>query len=332
MNKFDDNKTLNDFIKPEKSRIAEVNAVKKIILVASAKGGVGKSTIACNLAIALSKNNLNVALVDADIYGPSIASLMNLQTKPELKDNLLLPINSYGVKCISIANLIAKESAGVWRGPMVSKILHQLIRSINWQADGKVVDIMVIDMPPGTGDVYLSIAEKFPIAGAIMVSTPHNLAVLDTEKSIDCFEKLQIPIFGIIQNMAYLIDDSHNSSIISLKQKINNFFKNKFNFIGKIDQQNIEQKNNLEEQSCDSSSSLCSTKKYLFGKDKVKDLAKKYRLNFFGDIAIVKEIADNNNTKPFLIQYPNSSTAQFFIELAKKIVKISGGDYGDVDK
>lgn len=331
MNKFDDNKTLNDFIKPEKSKIAEVNAVKKIILVASAKGGVGKSTIACNLAIALSKNNLNVALVDADIYGPSIASLMNLHTKPELKDNLLLPINSHGVKCISIANLIAKESAGVWRGPMVTKILYQLIRSINWQADGKVVDIMVIDMPPGTGDVYLSIAEKFPIAGVILVSTPHNLAVLDTEKSIDCFEKLQIPIFGIIQNMAYLIEDSSNSSTISLKQKITNFFK-KFNFIRKIDQQNIEQKNNLEVQSCDSGSSLGSNKKYLFGKDKVKDLAKKYRLNFFGDIAIVKEIADNNNSKPFLIKYPSSSTAQFFIELAKKIVKISGGDYGDVDK
>jgi ATP-binding protein involved in chromosome partitioning len=331
MNKFDDNKTLNDFIKPEKPKIAEVNAVKKIILVASAKGGVGKSTIACNLAIALSKNNLNVALVDADIYGPSIASLMNLHNKPELKDNLLLPINSHGVKCISIANLIAKESAGVWRGPMVTKILYQLIRSINWQADGKVVDIMVIDMPPGTGDVYLSIAEKFPIAGVILVSTPHNLAVLDTEKSIDCFEKLQIPIFGIIQNMAYLIEDSSNSSTISLKQKITNFFK-KFNFIRKIDQQNIEQKNNLEVQSCDSGSSLGSNKKYLFGKDKVKDLAKKYRLNFFGDIAIVKEIADNNNSKPFLIKYPSSSTAQFFIELAKKIVKISGGDYGDVDK
>jgi ATP-binding protein involved in chromosome partitioning len=331
MNKFDDNKTLNDFIKPEKPKIAEVNAVKKIILVASAKGGVGKSTIACNLAIALSKNNLNVALVDADIYGPSIASLMNLHNKPELKDNLLLPINSHGVKCISIANLIAKESAGVWRGPMVTKILYQLIRSINWQADGKVVDIMVIDMPPGTGDVYLSIAEKFPIAGVILVSTPHNLAVLDTEKSIDCFEKLQIPIFGIIQNMASLIEDSSNSSTISLKQKITNFFK-KFNFIRKIDQQNIEQKNNLEVQSCDSGSSLGSNKKYLFGKDKVKDLAKKYRLNFFGDIAIVKEIADNNNSKPFLIKYPSSSTAQFFIELAKKIVKISGGDYGDVDK
>jgi len=321
MNKFNDNKTLNDFINPEKSRVAEVVGVKKIILVASAKGGVGKSTIACNLAIAMRKNNLNVALVDADIYGPSIASLMNLQGKPELKDNLLLPIESCGVKCISIANLVKEQSAGIWRGPMVTKILYQLIRSINWQADGNLVDVMIIDMPPGTGDVYLSIAEKFPISGVILVSTPQNLAVLDTEKSIDCFQKLQIPLFGIIQNMAYLADEAEDLRLIAIHQKIKNFF-NKIIFSKKSSYQKLQQI--VHNSDC--------KKKYLFGKDRVKDLAKKYRLNFLGDIAIVKEIADNKNSKPFVVLYPNSPTAIFFKDLAKKIVKISDGDCGDVDK
>lgn len=181
-----------------------VVGVKKIIAVASAKGGVGKSTIACNLALALKAAGQEVALVDADIYGPSIPHLMNLSGNPQAKDGLLLPLISHGIKCISIGSIIDEKQAGVWRGPMVTKILHQLIRSLNWQADGKEVDVMIIDMPPGTGDVYLSIAEKFPLAGVVIVSTPQSLAVIDVVKSIDCFEKLKIPVLGLIQNMAYL--------------------------------------------------------------------------------------------------------------------------------
>jgi ATP-binding protein involved in chromosome partitioning len=129
---------------------------------------------------------------------------MNLAEKPEQKDNLILPLMSQGVKCISIGSLIDPSAAGVWRGPMVTKILYQLIRSVNWKADGKPVDLMIIDMPPGTGDVYLSIAEKFPLAGVVIVSTPQSLAVIDVVRSIDCFEKLKVPILGMIQNMSYL--------------------------------------------------------------------------------------------------------------------------------
>ncbi len=193
-------KTLADFMQ----QIPAVSGVKKIIAVASAKGGVGKSTIACNLAVSLKEQGLNVALVDADIYGPSIPHLMNLQGKPEQKNNLILPIISHGVKCISIGSMVDASAAGVWRGPMVTKILYQLIRSVNWKCDGKEVDAMIIDMPPGTGDVYLSIAEKFPLAGVVLVSTPQSLAVIDMVKSIDCFKQLKIPILGLIQNMAYL--------------------------------------------------------------------------------------------------------------------------------
>lgn len=193
-------KTLADFMR----QTPDVLGVKKIIAVASAKGGVGKSTIACNLAVSLRQKSLNVALVDADIYGPSIPHLMNLSDKPDQKDGLILPLISHGVKCISIGSMVDASAAGVWRGPMVTKILHQLIRSVNWKSDGKEVDVMIIDMPPGTGDVYLSVAEKFPLAGVVIVSTPQSLSVIDVVKSVDCFEKLKIPLLGIIQNMAYL--------------------------------------------------------------------------------------------------------------------------------
>jgi len=195
-----DEKTLADFMQ----QTPAVVGVKKIIAVASAKGGVGKSTIACNLAVGLKQSGLNVALVDADIYGPSIPHLMNLSGKPDQKNGLILPIISHGVKCISIGSMVDPSAAGVWRGPMVTKILYQLIRSVNWKVDGKEVDVMVIDMPPGTGDVYLSIAEKFPLSGVVIVSTPQSLSVIDVVKSIDCFKQLKIPILGLIQNMSYL--------------------------------------------------------------------------------------------------------------------------------
>lgn len=198
--KVDDGKALSDFMQQE---IPQVRAVKKIIAVASAKGGVGKSSIACNLAIALAKSGKNIALVDADIYGPSVQHLMGFDGELEQKNNMVIPKISNGVKCMSIASIIPQDKAGVWRGPMVTKILQQLIRTVDWKCDGKEVDVMVIDMPPGTGDVYLSIAERFNLDSVILVTTPHKLAVIDLVKSIDCFEKLKIPITGIIENMSY---------------------------------------------------------------------------------------------------------------------------------
>jgi Mrp family chromosome partitioning ATPase len=161
--------------------------------------------------------NKNVALVDADIYGPSVAHLLDLKDKPELKNNLLQPILKYGLKIISIANLVDANQAGIWRGPMVTKILYQLIRAVNWQADNKKVEVMIIDMPPGTGDVYLSMAEKFPIAGVVLVSTPQSIAVIDVVKSIDCFRKLNVPILGLIQNMSYLKINNESEFLIGIK-------------------------------------------------------------------------------------------------------------------
>jgi ATP-binding protein involved in chromosome partitioning len=229
-NNFNDGKNLNDFLQ----KIPEVKNVKKIILVASAKGGVGKSTISCNLALAMQKKGLNVALVDGDIYGPSIPHLMNLKDKPQTKDNLLLPIISGKIKCISIGSIIDEKQAGVWRGPMVTKILQQLIRSVNWGFDEKEVDIMIIDMPPGTGDVYLSIAEKFPISGVVAISTPQNLAIIDVVKSLDCFEKLKIKIIGLIENMSYLEINGKREFIFGQNGAKKFAEKEKINFLGEI--------------------------------------------------------------------------------------------------
>jgi len=209
--------------------ILPVVGVKKIIAIASAKGGVGKSTIAANLAIALTKVGHKVALVDADIYGPSIPHLMNLTSKPEVVDNLIVPLVSHKVKCISVGSLIDNDAAGVWRGPMITKILYQLIRAVNWSADKQEVDVMIIDMPPGTGDVYLSLAEKFPLNGVVIVSTPQSLAIIDVVRSIDCFKKLKIPILGLIQNMSYLENNGTKQYIF-----------------GKDGAKNLAQKQNIE--------------------------------------------------------------------------------------
>lgn len=226
----DDSKTLKDFM----NQIPEVRGVKKIIAVASAKGGVGKSTIATNLALYLKDSGKNVALVDADIYGPSIKHLMGLKGKLEQKNNMIIPKISKGVKCMTIGSIVADESAGVWRGPMVTKILQQLIRTVDWKCDGSEVDVMVIDMPPGTGDVYLSIAQRFPISGVVCVSTPHDLAIIDLLKSIDCFKKLKVPILGLIENMSYLEVDGNKQYIFGKNGAKKFAAKHKLEFLGEI--------------------------------------------------------------------------------------------------
>ena len=182
----------------------KIDGVKRIIAIASGKGGVGKSTVAVNLAICLNKIGFKVGLVDADIYGPSIPHMMNLKGKPKLKNNQMVPINNYGVNSISIGLMVDKDQALVWRGPMVTKTLQQLIRNVNWDN----IDYLIVDLPPGTGDAHLSMAQQFPLDAVVIVSTPQEIATIDAVKSIDMFNKLQIPIVGVIQNMSYLIDEN----------------------------------------------------------------------------------------------------------------------------
>lgn len=183
-----------------------IDEVSNIIAVASGKGGVGKSTIASNLAISLAKMGYQVGLLDADIYGPSIPTMFDTEgKKPEISKkgakHLIKPIENYGIKLLSIGYFSQMEKAIVWRGPMASKALHQMIRDTDW---GKL-DFLLIDLPPGTGDIHLSLIQELPITGAIIIGTPQKLALADVRKGIAMFqmESINVPILGVIENMAY---------------------------------------------------------------------------------------------------------------------------------
>lgn len=177
-------------------------AVKKIIAVASGKGGVGKSTVAANLAIALAAGGQRIGLLDADIYGPSQPRMMGLSgKKPGGTEGKIEPLEAHGVKVMSIGFMIDAEAPLIWRGPMVQSAILQLLRDVEWG----VLDILVVDMPPGTGDAQLTMAQKVPLAGAVIVSTPQDIALLDARKGIEMFRKVNVPILGVIENMSTYI-------------------------------------------------------------------------------------------------------------------------------
>jgi ATP-binding protein involved in chromosome partitioning len=177
----------------------ELPEVKNIIAVASGKGGVGKSTTAVNLALAMSLENVNVGLLDADIYGPSQPMMLGIQQKPEVVDNKAMePIIQYGIQSMSIGYLIDPDTPMVWRGPMASTALQQLIKDTRW----KNLDYLIIDLPPGTGDIQLTLSQKIPMTGAVIVTTPQDIALIDARKAAAMFQKVHVPILGIIENMS----------------------------------------------------------------------------------------------------------------------------------
>ena len=174
--------------------------VKKIIAVASGKGGVGKSTTAVNIAIAMAMNGLKVGLLDADIYGPSIPRMLKLSGKPEsTDDNKMIPMERYGLAAMSMGFLIGEDMPMIWRGPMVHSAIQQLFRDVAWGER----DIIVVDMPPGTGDAHLTLAQQVPLAGAVIVSTPQDIALIDARKGLNMFQRVEVPVLGIIENMSY---------------------------------------------------------------------------------------------------------------------------------
>ncbi|MEW6612518.1 MAG: iron-sulfur cluster carrier protein ApbC [Pseudomonadota bacterium] len=176
--------------------------IKNIIAVASGKGGVGKSTTAVNLALALARDGARVGILDADIYGPSQPRMLGISGKPTSKDGKSIePMENYGVKAMSIGFLIEEETAMVWRGPMVTQALEQLLNDTRWGE----LDYLVIDLPPGTGDTQLTLAQKIPVTGAVIVTTPQDIALLDARKGLKMFEKVGIPILGIVENMSFYI-------------------------------------------------------------------------------------------------------------------------------
>jgi ATP-binding protein involved in chromosome partitioning len=179
-----------------------IDGIKKIILVASGKGGVGKSTVAANIAVSLKNLGQKVGLLDCDIHGPSVPRLFGaINQKPIVtNENKILPVERLGIKLMSIGFLVEETAAVVWRGPMLFKALDQFFRDVQWGE----LDTLVLDLPPGTGDVQLSIAQKVPVEGAVVVTTPQNMALADVIKSIDMFNTVKIPILGVVENMSYL--------------------------------------------------------------------------------------------------------------------------------
>ena len=200
-NKVGISDTMKAKTEPKSFQKNPISGTKFTIAISSAKGGVGKSTFATNFALALKKIGCKVGLLDADIYGPSLQKLFSINEKPESDGQMLKPISKYDIQCMSIGFLTEEQTPMIWRGPMVQGALEQMLRDVQWGH----LDILVVDMPPGTGDAQLTMAQRVPLAGAVIVSTPQDIALLDARKGLAMFQKVDVPVLGFIENMSYFL-------------------------------------------------------------------------------------------------------------------------------
>jgi len=194
---------LNEAQKPKRFQKNPINGTKFTIAVSSAKGGVGKSTFATNLALALSKLGCKIGLLDADIYGPSLPKLFSINTKPESDGKSLIPVLKYGIQCMSIGFLTDEQTPMIWRGPMVTSAIKTFTQKVLW----KDLDFIIVDMPPGTGDTQLTFSQEISLDGVIIISTPQEIALQDVIRGIKMFDKLKVKIIGLIDNMSYFKGD-----------------------------------------------------------------------------------------------------------------------------
>jgi ATP-binding protein involved in chromosome partitioning len=269
------NLTMDAQVKTRADRPANsIAGVRHIIAVSSGKGGVGKSTVAVNLATSLAMQGARVGLMDADVYGPNIPTMMGVTEMPTLEKlpdggERFIPPVAQGVKVMSMGFLIQGDQPLVWRGPMLHSVVNQFCHQVHWGE----LDYLIVDMPPGTGDVQLSLAQLVPVTGAVLVTTPQEVSMQDVRKAYHMFEKVRVPILGIVENMSYFEDDSG--------------------------------------------------KKYpLFGKDGGKLLAKKFNLNYLGEIPIVQSIREGGDAGvPMVVGHPSHSVSMSFRGIAQKIAQ-----------
>jgi len=224
--------TLKENTAPKSFNKNPIKGTKFTIAISSAKGGVGKSTFAMNFALALKSLNYKVGILDADIYGPSLPKMMNIKEKPKNEDGKsIVPIEKYGIQCMSIGFLVDEETPMIWRGPMVTSAIKTFTQKVLW----KNLDFIIVDMPPGTGDTQLTFAQEIKVDGAIIVSTPQEIALLDVKRGIRMFDKLKVPILGLVDNMSFFeSDDGKKYNIFGENgvEKVANSHEKKF--LGKI--------------------------------------------------------------------------------------------------
>ena len=199
----DEKTSINDATRRKRFEKNPINGTKFTIAISSAKGGVGKSTFASNLALALKRLGLKIGILDADIYGPSLPKLFSINQKPENKDGKLIPINKYDIQCISMGFLTDADTPMIWRGPMVTSAIKTFAQKVDW----KNLDFIIVDMPPGTGDTQLTFAQEIKMDGVIIISTPQELALQDVKRGIAMFDKLKVNIIGLVDNMSFFLGD-----------------------------------------------------------------------------------------------------------------------------
>lgn len=221
----------------KKTEKPKINGVKYLIAIASGKGGVGKSSVALSLALTAKKAGLKVGILDTDIFGPSLPTLMGITTKPKVSEQKkIIPHQKFGIKAMSVGFLLPSDSAVIWRGLMVQQATNQLLNDIDWASDGNEIDVLFVDLPPGTGDVQLTLMQKVNVDGAVIVSTPHALALADVKRATKMFEKLNTPILGCIENMKSFVCPccKHQANLFA-NDLVNEFCTNNaINYLGNI--------------------------------------------------------------------------------------------------